>query len=57
MLTPGKIIKSRQLWAGRPAVFTRELTDQALADMQAGVQDYVRNARMHQATYDGTAEG
>jgi gamma-carbonic anhydrase len=49
MLTPGKVIKSRQMWLGRPAVFTRDLTDEALAGMQAGVEGYVLNGRMHQA--------
>jgi carbonic anhydrase/acetyltransferase-like protein (isoleucine patch superfamily) len=47
MLTPGKQIASRQLWIGRPAQYVRDLTDEALADMQAGVQGYVLNARMH----------
>jgi gamma-carbonic anhydrase len=56
MLTPGKVIKSREMWLGRPAVFTRELTDQALADMQAGVQGYVRNGRMHRATFGGETQ-
>lgn len=50
MLTPGKVIQSRQLWVGRPAVYTRDLTEQALADMQAGVQGYVINARNHAAS-------
>ena len=57
MLTPGKVIKSRQMWLGRPAVFTRDLNDQALADMQAGVQAYVRNGRMHRAAFGGEAQG
>jgi carbonic anhydrase/acetyltransferase-like protein (isoleucine patch superfamily) len=56
MLTPGKVIQSRELWVGRPAVFTRHLTDQALADMQAGVQGYVINGRNHAALLDGEAE-
>jgi carbonic anhydrase/acetyltransferase-like protein (isoleucine patch superfamily) len=50
MLTPGKCIPSRQMWMGRPAVFTRELTDAALADMQMGVVGYQINARMHKAS-------
>ncbi len=57
MLTPGKVIKARQMWLGRPAVFTRDLTDEALADMQLGVQGYVINGRLHQAAFDGAAEG
>jgi carbonic anhydrase/acetyltransferase-like protein (isoleucine patch superfamily) len=49
MLPPNKVIESRQLWMGRPATFARELTDEALADMQRGVQGYVQNARLHLA--------
>ena len=49
MLTPGKVIPARQMWLGRPAVYTRELTDEALADMQAGVRGYALNAKMHRA--------
>ncbi|MEP7222226.1 MAG: gamma carbonic anhydrase family protein [Novosphingobium sp.] len=53
MLTPGKVIPSRQLWSGRPASYMRDLTDEALADMQRGVQGYVINGRMHRAALDG----
>lgn len=56
MLTPGKVIASRQLWMGRPAAYVRDLTDAALADMQAGVRGYVLNARMHAASCDGPAQ-
>lgn len=55
MLTPGKVIPARQMWMGRPAVFTRELTDDALADMQMGVKGYVLNGRMHRESLGGTA--
>ena len=57
MLTPGKVIKSRQMWLGRPAVFTRDLTDQALADMQAGVTGYVINGRNRAASLYGETQG
>lgn len=57
MLTQGKVIESRQLWMGRPAKHVRDLTDEALADMQYGVQGYVINGRMHQAAFDGEAQG
>jgi carbonic anhydrase/acetyltransferase-like protein (isoleucine patch superfamily) len=57
MLSPGKIIRSRQLWMGRPASHVRDLTDAALEDMQAGVKGYVLNARWHAAALDGPAEG
>lgn len=49
LLTQGKVIASRQLWTGRPAKYARDLTDEALADMQAGVQGYVKNAQLHSA--------
>ena len=55
-LTPGKVIESRQLWVGRPAKHVRDLTDEALADMQAGVQGYVVNGKLHGAALDGAAE-
>jgi carbonic anhydrase/acetyltransferase-like protein (isoleucine patch superfamily) len=53
MLTPGKVIPSRQMWMGRPATFTRELTDAALADMQMGVKGYMLNAQWHRASLEG----
>lgn len=59
MLTQGKVIASRQLWTGRPAKHMRDLTDDALADMQMGVKGYVINARNHAAALgesDGKAE-
>ena len=56
MLTPGKVIESRQLWTGRPAKYMRDLTDEALAGMQAGVQGYVVNGRHHRAAVYGEAE-
>jgi gamma-carbonic anhydrase len=47
MLTSGKIIASRQMWLGRPAVYVRDLNDDQLEDMQAGVRGYVINGQMH----------
>lgn len=49
MLTPGKTIPARQLWSGRPARYLRDLSDDAIADMQAGVTRYVHNAAAHKA--------
>jgi len=49
MLTGGKKVGSRQLWAGRPAKYMRDLDDAALADMQGGVQHYVENGKAHKA--------
>lgn len=56
ILSPGKVIGERQLWMGRPAKYARDLTDEALADMQAGVARYVENGRLH-AQAVAAAEG
>lgn len=57
LLSPGKVIESRQLWAGRPAKYMRDLTDEAIADMQAGVHGYVVNGRIHAQAFDGAFDG
>ncbi len=49
MLTPGKVIRSRELWVGRPAKFLRMLSDQEVAGNRLGVAHYVENARHHKA--------
>ena len=49
MLTPGKVIRSRELWVGRPAKFLRLLSDEEVAGNQLGVAHYVENARHHKA--------
>lgn len=49
MLTQGKRIESRQLWAGSPARFVRELDDSAVIGMRMGVGHYVENAKEHMA--------
>ena len=53
LLTPGKVIESRQLWTGRPAKYARDLTDEALRGMQAGTQGYVVNGRLHREALEG----
>ena len=49
MLTPGKHISSGQMWQGRPAKYARDLREEEIATMRAGVDGYVINARMHRA--------
>ena len=47
MLTPGKVIRSRQLWAGRPAKYVHDLRDEELEAQREGVAGYVDLARRH----------
>jgi carbonic anhydrase/acetyltransferase-like protein (isoleucine patch superfamily) len=49
MLTPGKRVPARQLWAGSPARYVRDLDDMAVMGMKLGVAHYVENARAHKA--------
>lgn len=57
LLTPGKAIESRQLWSGRPAKYMRDLTDDAIEDMQGGVRSYVLNGKRHAAALNGADQG
>ncbi|MDH7637110.1 gamma carbonic anhydrase family protein [Sphingomonas oryzagri] len=47
LLTGGKIVGARELWAGRPARFVRELDDAAIADMIAGTRRYAERAQQY----------
>ncbi|MFL6858328.1 MAG: gamma carbonic anhydrase family protein [Allosphingosinicella sp.] len=47
MLTPGKRIPAGQLWAGRPAKYLRDLSQEEQAMNLAGVFHYVELARRH----------
>jgi carbonic anhydrase/acetyltransferase-like protein (isoleucine patch superfamily) len=47
MLTPGKRIPAGQLWAGRPAKYVRDLSEEEQAMNLAGVFHYVELARRH----------
>ncbi len=41
LLTPNKIVKSKELWMGCPAKFIRYLTDGELDSMQSNSKEYV----------------
>lgn len=56
LLTQGKVIESRQLWTGRPAKYLRDLTEEALTEMQAGVKGYVINGRIHREALDAATQ-
>lgn len=47
MLTPGKRIPAGQLWAGRPAKFLRDLTEEQIAANRFGVTHYQHLAQEH----------
>jgi carbonic anhydrase/acetyltransferase-like protein (isoleucine patch superfamily) len=49
MLTPGKKILARQLWAGRPAKYVRDLSDEELARHRQAIAIYVDLAERHRA--------
>jgi carbonic anhydrase/acetyltransferase-like protein (isoleucine patch superfamily) len=50
MLTSGKRVASGQLWAGRPAKYLRDLTEDDILGMREGVQHYAELARRHAAS-------
>jgi carbonic anhydrase/acetyltransferase-like protein (isoleucine patch superfamily) len=47
LLTAGKTVRSRQLWAGRPARYLRDLDDGAVADMLEGTRRYAERAQAY----------
>ncbi|MBX7541499.1 gamma carbonic anhydrase family protein [Qipengyuania sphaerica] len=47
MLTEGKKMGARELWAGRPAKKLKDLSDAAVASMRMGVAHYAENAKHH----------
>lgn len=47
MLTPGRHIPSRQLWAGRPAKYVRDLSEEELAGQRRGIEHYIALAKAH----------
>jgi carbonic anhydrase/acetyltransferase-like protein (isoleucine patch superfamily) len=53
MLTPGKRIGPRELWAGRPAKLMRALSEADVAGNLVGVAHYVENGRAHSAAVSG----
>ena len=52
MLTPGKVIPSAELWAGRPAKLMRGLSEEQVAGLTRGAKGYVLNAQRHRAALD-----
>lgn len=55
MLTERKVMGERELWAGRPAVKMKDLSDAAIAGMRVGVMHYAENAKHHAAAVAAAA--
>ena len=53
MLTPGKVIRARQLWVGRPAKYLRDLREDEVEIQRLGVAGYVELARRHRLAMQG----
>ena len=45
LVPPGKVIPSGQLWAGAPAKYVRDLTDEELAFFEVSAERYVQLGR------------
>ena len=54
MLTEGKVMEDRMLWAGRPAKPMKPLSDAAIAGMRIGVAHYSENAKHHSAAVEAS---
>jgi len=52
MLTPGKVIRARQLWVGRPAKYVRDLSDEEVERQRMGVTGYVELSRKYMRSQD-----
>lgn len=50
LLSPGKMVRTRELWLGRPAKFVRLLSDEEVARNRAGAAGYVELAARHRAS-------
>lgn len=47
LVTPGKVIPSRQLWGGRPAKYMRDLTAEEIEFLKFSAQRYVTLAKTY----------
>lgn len=47
LVTPGKVVKSRELWGGRPAKYMRDLTDDEVDEMLVATRLYAEYAETY----------
>ena len=45
LVTPNKIVKSREMWAGSPAKFIRKITEDEIDFMHGNIQNYIDLAK------------
>jgi carbonic anhydrase/acetyltransferase-like protein (isoleucine patch superfamily) len=55
MLTPGKTVKTGELWAGRPATFMRALSDEEIGNFDWSFQSYSERAGEYRDEYAALA--
>ena len=53
MLTPGKVIPTHEIWAGRPAKKMRDMTEEDIANITRASEHYVLVARAHRLGIEG----
>lgn len=41
LVPPGKVVRKKELWLGRPAKFVRMINDEELEFMQSNIQNYI----------------
>ena len=47
LLSPGKIVRTNELWIGRPAKFVRMVTDEEKEFMKGNLQNYLDLAKAY----------
>ena len=53
MLTPGKVIPTHEIWAGRPAKKMRDMTEEDIANITRASEHYILVARAHRLGIEG----
>tara|TARA_B100000949_G_C14210161_1_gene419912 strand:+ start:197 stop:715 length:519 start_codon:yes stop_codon:yes gene_type:complete len=53
LLTQGKIVKSGELWAGKPAKFLRKLDDKEIKFLKKSAHRYYELSKFHQNSHEG----
>lgn len=53
LVTPRKTVKTGQLWAGSPAKYMRDLTEEEIAFIKISENNYVKHVAEYQAELDG----